>query len=367
MSSTVDTISANIDTQFQCIIDLIEIYDEYQLEPADTLKLEELQIDIKKTQNLYLTSVVDILKNYYQACSIIDEVSIKKYHNMFVKEFHGSNVVGKLKTAYNALSKFRKIYEIANAKINELFRIFETSFIDESFENDCADICPQCKTLFNIEEKTAEFTCKLCGHVEKMYGVVFEVEQFFYQEGSRTKHGKYDPIKHAKFWLDRIQAKENTEIPDVVINTIKRCLRRDQVYIDNIDCETIRKYLKQSKLTSWNNHVVLIRKMITNVEPQQLTDHEISMIYLYFSNVINIFNKNKGDDKSNCPYHPFFIYKIIEQILISAENKERRKSILSCIHLQSRDTLIENDKVWFSICDELLDFTKIATDGDIYR
>ena len=57
----------------------------------------------------------------------------------------------------------------------------------------------------------------------------------------------------------------------------------------------------------------------------------------------------------------FFIYKIVEQILNKPEHEKRKKEILSCIHLQSNDTLIENDNTWFLICDYIPEFTKITT------
>jgi len=153
------------------------------------------------------------------------------------------------------------------------------------------------------------------------------------------------------------------EIPNEIINGIKKCIKRDKIWIENLTCETIRSYLKQLKETSYNNHIPLIKKIITGVEPAQLTEHETQLVYMYFGIVIQIFGKIKGDEKANCPYHPFFIYKIIEQVLKGGKNEKRKSNILQSIHLQSRDTLIENDRLWFSICDLIPEFTKKATDA----
>jgi hypothetical protein len=363
MSSTVENINANIELQFTTLSLICEHISGYELDDKDELILHNTQELINSSIDAYYSSVVDILKDYYMAT---DDNTKKILHNKFVKAFHSSNLVGEIKRIYLTIVKLRKTYEFNSTDLNKLCKQFETTTIDESFSNTSSDICPKCHTQYDIEEKTSEFTCKNCGHVEKMYGVVFEDDQFYYQEGQRTKHGKYDPIKHARFWLDRIQAKETTEIPDSVINAVKKCICRDQLWKHDVTCELIRGYLKQikkNKITSYNNHVALIRKIITGQEPDQLSEYEIKLVYMYFGLSIQIYNKIKGDSKMNCLYHPFLIYKIIEQILTKPGDMRRRKNILSCIHLQSRDTLIENDKVWFGICDHIPGFTKIATDG----
>ena len=361
MGSTVENISANIDTQIKILYELIDTVKEQANDLANQHTFDMLKNDVDVLVDTYYTATMNTLKEYYESSND----SVKKIlYNQFIKGFRSCNLVGTLKRIMTIVNKLRKNYNIDNAEINNNIRHFESIVIDEYFDQTSADICPKCDIMYEIEEKTAEFTCKSCGHIEKMYGVVFEDEQFFYQEGQRTKHGKYDPIKHAKFWLDRIQAKESTEIPEPVINAVKRCIRRDQLWKHAVTCESVRMYLKQTRNSFYNNHVALIRKMITGIEPDQLTEHEIRLTYMYFGLSTQIFNKIKGESrKNNCPYHPFFIYKIIEQILIKPHDTVRRRSILSCIHLQSRDTLIENDKVWFEICDYIPEFTKIATDG----
>jgi hypothetical protein len=362
MTSTVENISANIDRQ----IDIIDQFISILINIIPNENIMEIIEEFNNVKTNYYMSTIDILKEYYENHSLNNLKKIK--HNQYVKSIKAINLVGSMKRLYNLIIKYKKIYNIIDSNFLKLNKEFESIVIDENFESDSSDVCTKCKIIYEIEEKTAEFTCKNCGHIEKMYGVVFEDDQFFYQEGQRTKHGKYDPIKHAKFWLDRIQGKETTDIPESVINDVKRCIKRDQLWIHNVTCEVVRNYLKQTKNTKYNNHVVLIRKMITGLEPSQLTEHEIRLTYRYFGISTQKFNQLKGDSKkNNCPYHPFFIYKIIEQILKKNKDLIRRQNILSCIHLQSRDTLIENDKIWFEICDSIPEFTKIATDGGARR
>ncbi len=357
MTSTVDNICANISARFDSLMEIFKIYSQYDLDPDDDDQVSQAIVNLCKLQDLYNSETLLVLTNFYSSTS--DE-SKKAAHTDFVKIFHANNIIGELDRLYNLTQRLKKIYKLEEPSLAELTKTYEISIIDESFTNTKADICTKCKIPYEIEEKTAEYVCMQCGRLEKLSGVVFEDEQFYYQEGQRTKHGKYDPIKHAKCWLERIQAREMTEIPKDVLNAVKACIKRDQLWLDRISCETIRKYLKQLKKTGYNDHVPLIRKLITGIEPDQLTEHETQLVYMYFGIVLQVYTTIKNDP--NCPYHPFFLYKIIEQILSKPKDAKRRKNILSCIHLQARATLVVNDRLWFSICDHVPEFNKIPTD-----
>ena len=88
----------------------------------------------------------------------------------------------------------------------------------------------------------------------------------------------------------------------------------------------------------------------------------MQLIHIYFDKVIHIFDEIKPPEKTNCPYHPYFIYKIIEQIIQKKEDRIRKLKILSCIHLQSRETLVENDRIFSLICNRIPEFTYKPTD-----
>ena len=215
----------------------------------------------------------------------------------------------------------------------------------------------------DIDPIASTLICKNCGVIKELYGTVFEDEQFYYQEGQRTKHGTYDPSKHCRFWVERIQARETTEIPESVVFAVKKCITRDKIKNKHhINCTQIRKYLRQTHNSKYNEHVPLIRKLITGITPPQLTDYEMQLIHIYFDKVIHIFEEIKPPKKTNCPYHPYFIYKIIEQIINNESDRIRKLKILACIHLQSRETLICNDVIWSPICDRISEFTYIPTD-----
>ena len=254
-------------------------------------------------------------------------------------------------------------------KVKKIFSKYENSTIARSASGNVYNKCDVCLTEMKIIANLSEIVCTECGITERLYGTVLEDEQLYYQEGQRSKHGSYDPSKHCRFWIERIQARESKEIPDSVLQAVRKCIRHNKIRnTEDITYKEIRNYLSQTRNTSYNEHVPLIRKIITGESPAQLTDQELQLIQIHFDKVIRIYDEIKPSNKTNVPYHPYLIYKIIEHILHSKPRdefykcKKRMFSIMSCIHLQSRETLIENDKTWRHICDYIPDITYRPTD-----
>jgi hypothetical protein len=255
----------------------------------------------------------------------------------------------------NSLDKFfKKIYQLINQ--------YKKTKLIYSIENIEYDIC-SCGQKMIIQANTSELLCTKCGTIHTLIGSVFEDSQFYNQEGNRYLHGTYDPNRHCKFWVDRIQAKENTIINDSVIEKIKQCIKKDKIEnLKNISIDQFRIYLKQIKLSKLNDHIPLIKKIITGYIPPQLTHKELHLLFNYFDKATKIYTTIKPKEKSNSLYYPFLIWKILDLII---EDKQKKKELLSCIHLQSYETLIDNDKIWYQICKHNDKFIYKPTDKSI--
>jgi hypothetical protein len=354
--STIENINTCIIIKINSLQKITNIYTMYDFTQYENELVVKYFEELKDMLFNYESGSLDIIQ-LHNMQTIPSNKTI--YYNKYIAFITMENIQSKLKRIYNLYLQLRRIYEINLAELSEAFNKYTETPLDIKIINKQSIIC-SCGSTSTIEAKTSEMICT-CGKVEKLLGVVFEDDQFFYQEGQRIKHGKYDPTKHCKFWVDRIQAKENTEIPDDIIKSIKKLILRDKIWHESLTCADIRMYLKELKKTKFNDHVPLIRKIITNVDPEQLTDYELKLVYMYFGLVMQIFNKTKNDDISNSPYHPFFVYKIIEQILRKPEQRIRKCNILSCIHLQAPNTLINHDLIWAPICSQIHEFTYIPT------
>lgn len=328
-------------------------------ELANTLPDYKSQSFLKKIDNLeteYNTRTVNILVEYFVFINSSEEKTkyffkikgehLKKYQSIIVK---GCFFI-RVKQIFTSLCIHIKNKE-SDDSIDNLLRNFCAIPNNVSKMTSLKMMCEKCNQEMSITTNTSQMFCKKCGMLEKIYGTVFEDNQFYHQEGQRAKHCNYETNKHFKIWVERIQARESKDIPPVVIKKLNKCAENDNIIDRNrISCQLIREYLRDIKETAFNEHVPLIRKLMTGIVPPQLDDIELRKLEIRFDKSISIFEKIKPANKTNCPYHPYFIYKILD---IMIQNINRKKQILSCIHLQSRDTLIENDKNWKIICEQI--------------
>jgi hypothetical protein len=371
MSGTIETTNNNILIKINSIISLVELFNKSNIKIP-----EKIITDINNLKEEYEMGSINILSDYFlisnQYRHVIDDdqknivlkkkdIHFNKYHVFIRKE----NFISKLDRIMILVKQHLLNKDFSKDFLQGVYafiKIYNNSTIDKIVKEVAYEICV-CLTKMDIDPITSTLICKNCGITKKLFGTVFEDEQFYYQEGQRTKHGSYDPSKHCRFWVERIQARETTEISENIIKTVKACITRDKIInINQITCNQIRKYLRQTRNSKYNEHVPLIRKLITGITPPQLTDYEMQLIHIYFDKVIHIFDEIKPPQKTNCPYHPYFIYKIIEQIIKKDSEKLRKCQILSCIHLQSRETLVENDRIFRPICDRIPEFKYIPTD-----
>jgi hypothetical protein len=352
---TIEAVNNNIIIKIESLFEILKVYDN----PKLTNQIEELE-------NTYTMNTLTVLSKYYAAIKneVIDNKALYNQFHLIVKQ---NDIISKLTSLFNEAKeglKNKENYKKARVHISN----FENYTIHGTQQKIDYYNCDLCKVSMSIMADTSELVCTTCGISKKLYGTVFDDTQFYYQEGHRSKHGTYDPTKQCRLWLDRIQALEKVDIPKEIINSVIRCINRDKIRIKtHITCKKIRKYLRELHKTKYNENVPLIRKFIANIVPPKLTDKEHALIVIFFDEVIHIFDRVKPAGKTNCPYHPYFIYKILEQIIINKtpHMRIRKNRILECIHLQSRETLIENDKIWKVVCDTITKFKYIPTDGNV--
>jgi hypothetical protein len=265
-----------------------------------------------------------------------------------------SNVLEEMESLERMLECFVEAYDCPRSptdkkKVAALLNKYKSIQIHHRVEEDTYDVC-ECGTKMAIQSNSSEMMCLRCGMMTKLIGSVTEESQLFAQEGNRVAHGSYDPSRHCKFWIERIQAKESTVIPEVYINKIKESIKKDRLSnIKNISVKQFRMYLKQNDLSKLNDHIPLIKKIITGYIPPQLTHMEMQLLFIYFDKATKTYEAIKPNNKKNSLYYPFLIYKILD-IIIKDEDKKR--GLLSSIHLQSYETLVENDTIWQQICAE---------------
>jgi hypothetical protein len=360
MSATLESTNGAILTQLSALSEVVGIYQGYEVDKVDQGRLKKATGDLQDLQDRYELGSISHISTYEEAKR--DRASYVAYMDFVVRE----GFVNALARVHKTLFHFRKTYEIEEdtlvaTNFAEFARAQPSPYHSHGVKQQC-----ECGQDFKIQQDTSEYVCYDCGVTIKLYGMVFEEEHFYYQEGNRSKHGRYDPAKHCQFWMERIMGRESQDIPVAVIEGIRGKIKQGRVRMVNLTCARIRKYLRALKLSKYNDHVVLILKILTGVEPEQLSDKESRLVSSYLAKLIPLYNDLKPKTKTNCPYHPYFLYKTIQQVLTEPSDAERKKKILSRIHLQAPETLRENDKVWQKMCNHIPGFSYLPTRRNEY-
>ena len=372
MLSTIDNTHTNVLNKINALLYILNLLID-----------DKLKINIKLKKNIddiyddYNLGTVNILSNYYQTVLNLKTMSDDKNNMLVQKDYFFNeyylfikkeNILTRINNIYDYIKKFivsnqnDMIKETLN-NIQKHIKNFEKSSIQKTTTSNTYNICI-CKNKMEIDIINSIIICKNCGIIKELCGMISEYDD---NENIKNKNNSYVSSKHCKYWVDRIQGKETTEIAniDIVVTKLKNFIKRDRILnINYITYDIIRSYLKEIEHTNYNEHVTLLRKLITGITPPSFTDYEKELIYIYFDKIIYRFNEIKPKDKKNCSYHPYFIYKIIEHIL---PNGFRKIQILNCIHLQSRETLINNDIIFKTICDDIKEITYIPTDRNINK
>ncbi len=244
-------------------------------------------------------------------------------------------------------------------KLRILIQQFKNIKLDFKPSEELLDYC-ECGNVMQAMAESSELVCDSCGYLYELKGTVFSDSQFYSQESIRYKHAGYEPCKHIRSWLERIQARETNTIDETQIMKIEACIKRDGIANKKrLTIEQLRRYLKDTGLTELNEHVALIKKIITGIAPPQLTFSETQDIANSFAKAVKAYNIIRPSNKSNLLYYPFITYKLIE---MHVPDYNKRKNLLSFIHLQGTQTLIQNDTIWSQICDITKGFTYRPTD-----
>jgi hypothetical protein len=210
----------------------------------------------------------------------------------------------------------------------------------------------KCDNLITISSDELEYICDKCGITTIVFGSYSDDSNSSVIYLNKPKYPRHHPNKHCKLWIGRIQASNGPDINSDIFNKIHECIKRDNVNIKKIKCNQMRLYLKESKLTKYNNFVPYIRKIITGISPPQLRVDELCELYFLFNKIAAVL-KNICPDR-NISYYPFFIYKILDFLL---PNGIRKSRILECIHLQSVNTINVVDDLYQQACNEISDIT----------
>lgn len=205
-----------------------------------------------------------------------------------------------------------------------------------------------CGSRCVFDSRESMLVCGECG-ISK-YHSYYSTQNLSYTEEinmNTVSSYSYKRLNHLSEWLSTLQAKQNTDIPEAVIEGVKNEFKKQRTLTrGEIKPEKVRIFLKKLGLSKYYEHCALITNMLNGVPPPQLPAELEAKIKSLFLQIQAPFQKHCPPTRSNFLSYSFVLHKLM--ILLGEDHY-----VVYFPLLKSTEKLWACEKIWKAICQEL--------------
>lgn len=304
-----------------------EIEKQKALEECSKLKNKIYLIDsgIREAQYLYKTD--QIIKEY--------EILLNKPIKIDFMG-RGACAIGNGQKKQNLITSFINIaknyIDIIPSSNNTRLLICEDCNVEMYKMDDLLFICPEC-----------------CSVTQQLASLAS------YQDNNRINSAQryvYDKRAHFGDSIKKFQGKQNTTIPRCVYDDIWEKIASHDLKVEQITKDHIYDFLKITKHTEYYEDIILIYAEITGNNAPDISHLEEHLFEL-FDEIDPVYERIKPKDRVNFLNGQFVLFKLLQKLKFPCKEED-------FYILKTRDKMLEHDKIWKGICQELK-WTYIAT------
>ena len=155
----------------------------------------------------------------------------------------------------------------------------------------------------------------------------------------------YKRINHFREILAQFQAKETTQIPDIVIDSIKLQIKRERLQLHQITNKKAKEILKKLGYNKYYEHIPFIKDKL-GIKPPIMTPELEDRLCNLFMDIQGPYAKYCPEDRVNFLNYYYTVYKLCELL-------EQNQFLPYFPMLKDVTKRIEQDEIWKNICMEL--------------
>ena len=211
--------------------------------------------------------------------------------------------------------------------------------VEEDIWTNC-DICGN-EMIMCINE--ANLTCLKCGYQEF---ILIDSDKPSYKDPPReVSYYAYKKINHFNEWLAQFQAKESTEIPNEIYDSILIQLKKEKIIdMSTLKQSKLREILRKMKCSKYYEHIPHIINRLNGQNAPFMSGEE--KLRHMFREIQPSFKKHCPKGRRNFLSYGYVLYKFCELLEMD--------EYLTCFPLlKNRDKLYLQDKTWQKICAEM--------------
>ena len=221
-----------------------------------------------------------------------------------------------------------------------------------SRNHDAADwTCETCNVSKVFDKAEACVTCPSCG-VTKTYIEMNRNNLSFDEQISMecSSHCAYKRVNHFSEWLNSLQARESTVIPEEILDAVRTEFRKARVTTRaGITPPQVKQHLTKLRLSKWYEHTYAICNALNGTPAPKLSPSVEARLKNMFNEIEAPFEKWKftmGPRRNNMLTYGYCLYKMCE--LLGEDDLLQHFPLL-----KSQDKIYQMDAVWKKICAEL--------------
>lgn len=239
------------------------------------------------------------------------------------------------------------INENNRAELLERYLSFtDENYIDNSVANKDPTICAFCGNEdLQLYVNESLYCCETCWTVKK---VITDNEKPSYKDPPKEiSYFSYKRINHYTEWLNQIQGKETTDIPEEVFEAILAELKKQRITdFKTISRQKIKEILKKLKVNKYYEHIPFILNRITGNPNPYLSVELENKLKEMFALIQVPFLRHAPLIRKNFLSYSYVLHKFIQLL--------GQDSLLQYFPLlKSREKLMQQEVIWRKICEDL--------------
>ena len=231
-----------------------------------------------------------------------------------------------------------------NNYVNKYLINIDDSFINVDNYIHISSKCNQCNKgeLIPVDHEGI-LICNNC-HIHVKYLV--DNEKSSYKEPPKELcFYAYKRINHFREILAQFQAKETTQIPEEVLESIKLQIKKERITLEQITNKKAKDILKKLGYNKYYEHIPFIKDKL-GIKPPIMTPELEETLCNLFMDIQAPYAKYCPDDRVNFLNYYYTIYKLCELL-------DQTQFLSYFPMLKDREKRIEQDDIWKQICNEL--------------
>jgi len=234
-----------------------------------------------------------------------------------------------------------------NQLLNDYLQIENPSMARNNIEeyDDPWTLCDICGNEMKMCLNEANLTCSKCGHQEF---ILVDSDKPSYKDPPREVcYYAYKKINHFNEWLAQFQAKESTEIPSEIYDTILIQLKKERITnMASLKPTKLREILRKMKASKYYEHIPHIINRLNGQNAPCMSREDEEKLRHMFREIQPSFKKHCPKGRRNFLSYGYVLYKMCELLEMD--------EYLPCFPLlKNRDKLYLQDKTWEKICFEM--------------